>query len=286
MSVISTDASHTTLTSAVSRLDIQSSDLDFIRPDTPFPQEKFSDETLDLLIKARDKLGHDSPKEQRPKGNKRPRRDISPSTPPSNKPSDAPERSDYPPESKSIYLRLKNNYRKKITFASQISQMHSELLKKRYPQTVEFKFNVNRNRDPKFRSTWIKIIDECKHKLTKAILDDMFDKYSNVKGSINQDLTELEKILTSTQLHEIKESLHKRSTGMAPVIAKKARRQYEVTQKPKGNFSKGPKRKFVPANRHNKPDNMQQFVQQLKKIVKIIDSKLILVKQFNILPDQ
>ena len=268
MSVISTDASHTTLTSAVSRLDIQSSDLDFRRPDTPFPQEKFSDETLDLLIKARDKLSHDPPKEQRPKGNKRSRRDTSSSAGPSSKPSDAPERSDYPPESKNIYLRLKNNYRKKITLASQISQMHSELLKKRYPQTVEFKFNVNRNRDPKVRSTWIKIIDEYKQKLTKAILDDMFDKYSNVKGSINQDLTELEKILTSTQLQEIKESLHKRSTGMAPVIAKKARRQYEVTQKPKGNFSKGPKRKFVPANRRNKPDNMQQFVQQLKKLLK------------------
>ena len=82
MSVISTDASHTTLTSAVSRLDIQSSDLDFRRPDT---QEKFSDETLDLLIKARDKLSHEPPKEQRPKGNKRPRRDINPSAGPSNK---------------------------------------------------------------------------------------------------------------------------------------------------------------------------------------------------------
>ena len=268
MSVISTDASHTTMTSAVSRLDIQSSELDLRRPDTPFPQEKFSDETLELLNKARDKLSYDPPKEQRPKSNKRARRDLSPSAGPSTRPSDAPERSDYPPESKSIYLRLKNNYRKKITLASQISQMHSELLKKRYLQTVEFKFNVNRNRDPKVRSAWIKIIDECKHKLTKAILDEMFDKYSSVKGLINQDLTELERILTSTQLQEVKESLQKRSTGMAPVIAKKARRQYEVTPNPKGNQNKGPTRKFVPANRRNRPDNMQQFVQQLKKLLK------------------
>ena len=96
----------------------------------------------------------------------------------------------------------------------------------------------------------------------------MFEKYSSIKGLINQDLTELEKILTSKQLHEIKESLHKRSTGMAPVIAKKAKRQYEVATNPKNRQSKAPKRKFVPANRHNKPDNMQQFVQQLKKLLK------------------
>ena len=44
--------------------------------------------------------------------------------------------------------------------------------------------------------------------------------------------------------------------------------QYEVTPNPKGNQNKGPKRKFVPVNRRNRPDNMQQFVQQLKKLLK------------------
>ena len=268
MSEISTDVSHTTLTSAVSRLDIQTSEMDMRKPDTPFPEEKFSDETLDLLTKARDKLCQDPPREQRPMSSKRTRRDRSPSAGPSTKPNDAPERSDYPPESKRIYLRLKNNYRKKITLASQISQMHSELLKNRYPQVVDFKFNVNRNRDDKVRTSWTKIIDECKQKLTKAILDEMFVKYSNIKGLINQDLTELEKILTSAQLQEIKGSLQKRSTGMAPVIAKKAKRQYEGPTTSKGNPNKGPRRKFVPASRKSKPDNMQQFVLQLKKLLK------------------
>ena len=260
MSVISTDTSHTTLTSAMSRIDIQSSELDLRGRGTPFSQEKFSDETLDLLNKAKEKLSHEPPKEQRPKSSKRPRNDQSPSAGPQAGPSNAPERSDYPPESKRIYWRLKNNYRRKITLASQISQMHYEFLKKRYPQTVEFKFNINRNRDEKVRHAWTVIIDECKQKLTKALLDEMFEKYSSIKGLINQDLTELETILTSKQLHEIKESLHKRSTGMAPVIAKKAKRQYEVATNPKNWQSKAPKRKFVPANRRNKPDNMQQFV--------------------------
>ena len=62
-SMISTDASHTTLTSAMSRIDIQSSELDLRGQDTPFPQEKFSDETLDLLNKAKEKLSQEPPKE-------------------------------------------------------------------------------------------------------------------------------------------------------------------------------------------------------------------------------
>ena len=162
-------------------MNLQLSELDLRRPDTPFPQEKFSDETLDLLNKATDKLSHELPKEQRQKSTKRARRDESPIAGTSTKSRDVPERNDYPPESKSVYLRLKNNYRKKTTLASQISQMHSELLKKRYPQTVEFKFNVNRNRDDKVRKAWTKIIEECKEKLTKAILDEMFEKTRALK---------------------------------------------------------------------------------------------------------
>ena len=56
MSVISTDASHTTLISAESRIDIQSSELDLRGLDTLFPQDKLSDETLDWLTKAKEKL--------------------------------------------------------------------------------------------------------------------------------------------------------------------------------------------------------------------------------------
>ena len=66
MSVPSTDASHTTLNSAISRIDIQSSKLDLRGPDTPFPQEKFSDETLDLLNKAKERLSQEPLKEHRP----------------------------------------------------------------------------------------------------------------------------------------------------------------------------------------------------------------------------
>ena len=55
---------------------------------------------------------------------------------------------------------------------------------------------------------------------------------------------------------------------MAPVIAKKARRQYEAPQNPKGKQNKSTKRKFVQANRRTKQDNMQQFVQQLRKLLK------------------
>ena len=65
--MISTNASHTTLISAESRIDILSSELDLRGLDTLFPQEKLSDETLDWLTKAKQKLSHESPKEQCPK---------------------------------------------------------------------------------------------------------------------------------------------------------------------------------------------------------------------------
>ena len=65
MSVISTDANHTTLTSAMSRIDIQSSELDLRGPDTPFPPEKFSDGTLDLLNKTKEKLSQERLNEHR-----------------------------------------------------------------------------------------------------------------------------------------------------------------------------------------------------------------------------
>ena len=65
MSVISTETSHTTLTSAMFRIDIQSSKLDLRGPDIPFPEKKFSDETLDLLNKAKEMLSQETLKEHR-----------------------------------------------------------------------------------------------------------------------------------------------------------------------------------------------------------------------------
>ena len=232
-------------------MDLKSSELDLRGADTPFPKGRLSDETLDLLNEAKNKLEMDFPKEQCQKSSKRRRRDQSPAP----EPSTVPERYHYPPEYKPVYLRLKNNYRKKITLASQISKMHGELLKKVYPSIVEFKFNFNRNRNEKIKQAWSLIIDECKQRLTKALLDEMVERYSTIKNLISQDFVELEKILSNQQLQEIRESLQKRTTGMAPLIAMRTQRQYVAVTKQPNKQPPVKKRKFVPANRRKTTDN-------------------------------
>ena len=92
---------------------------------------------------------------------------------------------------------------KKIALASQISKMHSKLLKNIYPPSVEFKFNVNNSRSDGVQSAWSNIITECKQKLTKVLLNDMFCKYSQVKDNISKDFQLLEEKLT---LHNLRKS--------------------------------------------------------------------------------
>ena len=205
------------------------------------------------------------PKEQWLKCNKRPRRDPSPSAGTSA----MPEHSYYSLKSKHIYLRLKNNYRKKITLSGQINKLHTEFLKiKMYPPAVEFKFNNNKNRSEKVQNTWTQALNQWKQKMTKALLDEMFERYSNIKGLISHDFLELEKVLDSKQLQEIRDSLQQRSTNIAPVVSMKAKRQYEATTKSNKQPS-GKRRKLVPANKRRKADNnLQQFVQQLKTVKK------------------
>ena len=161
MSVISESASHSTLVSTVSNWNIQSDGLDIRTADTLIPKERLSDETIHLLREARSKLTEDSAPAQ-PKGKKRKKFDIDEAST-----SAASDRNSYPVESKPIYLRLKNNQRKKISLASTINRMHSELLKSVYPTCVQFKFNINSTRSKPVRKIWDQAIKECKEKRPK-----------------------------------------------------------------------------------------------------------------------
>ena len=111
----------------------------------------------------------------------------------------------YPVESKPIYLRLKTNQRKKISLASVINKMHSELLKGVFPTCVQFKFNINSTRSEVVRKTWDQTIRECKEKMTKALLNDMFTKYGTLKDQISKDYDQLALILNEDQIKEIKD---------------------------------------------------------------------------------
>ena len=104
---------------------------------TPIPIDRISNETLDLLSAAREKLT-DDPSNGPQKSNKKETMDVD-----HNNPGPSVHRNNYPIESKLIYLRLKTNQRKKISTASLINKIHSELLKGVYPACVQFRFNIN-----------------------------------------------------------------------------------------------------------------------------------------------
>ena len=78
MSVILESVSNSTLVSAVSKLGIENDQQESTGIDTPIPKDNISDETINLLMEASSKLSREAPKEQRPKDNKRARRDRSP----------------------------------------------------------------------------------------------------------------------------------------------------------------------------------------------------------------
>ena len=267
MSVISESASHSTLVSAVSNWNIQSDALDIRAADTPIPREHLSEETMKLLDEASAKL-EANPVQAPPKGKKRKKfGQDAPST------SVVPDRNAYPVESKPIYLRLKTNQRKKISLASVMNRMHTELLKGVFPTCVQFRFNINSTRSDSVRKAWEGILKDCKERMTKALLNDMFTKYSALKEQINKDYDQLALLLTEQQIREIKDSLRKRDVGMAPTIEHRSKRQYEP---PKTN-NQQKKRKFIAPkyrkqaqNRSGKNNNGQQlqsFVNQLKKLL-------------------
>ena len=104
--------SHSTLITAYSKLDLQNDGLDLDTADTPMSRGNISDETIKLLRQARAKLDNPN-KGQDPHSSKRARRDSSEAST-----SKGPDRSNYPAETKPIYLRIKTNQMRKISFAS------------------------------------------------------------------------------------------------------------------------------------------------------------------------
>ena len=190
-----------------------------------------------------------------------------------DKPSTSTDRNNYPVESKPIYLRLKTNQRKKISTASLINKMHSQLLKGIYPSCVQFKFNINSTRSEPVKKSWERCIKECKDRMTKALLDDLFVKYSSLKNSISKDYDQLSHILNETQIREIKDSLRKRDVGMAPILELKTKRQFEPAKpqpRQKQRTVMVPRKRKMPQQKgrpQNQNKQLQGLVNQLRKIL-------------------
>ena len=159
---------------------------------------------------------------------------------------DTSNRDRYPVESKPIYLQLKNLVKKKVTMAASIKTLESNMGKNIFPGSVDFKFITNSTRDPALKARWTSIILNCKKDLTKAMIDDLYKKYNQVKDTINTKLAELEGHLEPDQYREIKASLNTRAKGMTPVFLKKKEAQFappNPRRKNQGGNKPGPRPK-------------------------------------------
>ena len=111
---------------------------------------------------------------------------------------------------------------------------------------------------------------DCKHKLTTALLDELFERYSSIKDAISTDYDQLARILNENQIIEIKDFLKKREQGMAPMLAQRNKRQYEAPKRQEKK-SVAPKRRKTaakPQKKRNENNQIKQFVLQLKKLLK------------------
>ena len=121
----------------------------------------------------------------------------------------------------------------------------------------------NKSMSEKVQAAWTFMINECKYKLSKTLLDDLFSKYSQVKQQIDTDFQQLDAILAGSQLQKIKQSLQTRCSKLAPTYTIKAKCLYERAQAPKGQQPK--RRKVTPEQGKNRnQDELQRFMFQLK----------------------
>ena len=158
MSAASKSNSQTTFVDATSRIDINiTSPSDCDTPVTT--SNRLSADTLANLMEVRMKL------ESLPNNPNKRKRSNSPGAGPSKRQDD---RDQYPPEAKPVYLRLKTLFRKKLSLASNIKTIEARLGNNRFPNSVDFRFNVNNTRDPQLKKSWEDIILTCKQNLTKV----------------------------------------------------------------------------------------------------------------------
>ena len=158
-------------------------------------------------------------------------------------------------------MHLKNLVRKKVTMAASIKTLETNLGKNIFPKSVDFRFITNSTRDPTLKNRWASIILNCKKELTRAMIDDLYTKYGQIKDTINTKLIELETHLEPEQYAEIKAALNIRAKGMTSVFLKKKEQQFNP---PKGRRrpQAGPRPqkggKGQPQTRNNRPQNGQR----------------------------
>ena len=229
--------------------------------DTPIPRARISDDTILTLNTVSSRLEDIASNTGNPR--KR-RRDRSPK-------SKAPKeihvetQGHYPKESKSVYLNLKNLYRKKLSMASSIKTMKERLSKNQYATSVDFRFNVNNTRNPVLRDSWTKAICKCKTDMT--LIDNLQKAYNKTKAEIAKEMTILEWMLKPEQVQEIRESLNNRFKQMVLLFMERKANQYREDRGQPRKKNSVPKRSGQQKGNQNNP-KLNTLINTLKVMLK------------------
>jgi hypothetical protein len=106
------------------------------------------------------------------------------------------DRSRYPIESKSIYLKVKRLLHKKISVAAHLKKVNESLDKGQFPNAMNFRCApYGANGDMDYVTAWADITSRCKKDLTALYLDKLRSQYRDIKNEIQLNMLELEQIL-------------------------------------------------------------------------------------------
>ena len=187
------------------------------KADTPLPRENISNETLQLLDDAANKLSVPN------KGIKRPR-SGSPTT---------DHRAQYPSNSKQIYLKTKTLHKRKLALAANLHQIKQGIAEKKYPNQVNFRCSHPPNRDERFKSRWQDIIRKCKEDLTCLVIEDLDNKYQSTKAEIQGNMDTLGNILSTQQFSETKQFLDQKYKAAIPAAMSRANGKFNRRERPR-----------------------------------------------------
>ena len=187
---MSHSASQQTLKTAKSMMELDSTNSTPL-VGTPIPHNALSDETLKLLDQASSALN----KLDINNKNSAPKRKRTDNT--------GDIRTSYPEANKSLYLRVKNLHKKKVSIAANMHAIKINLKNNKFPAAADFRDRPPNNRSESFRAKWKSTTNACKAELSLLVLEDLTEKYQQTKSEIQGLMIELQQHLSSTQFHEI-----------------------------------------------------------------------------------
>ena len=85
--------------------------------------------------------------------------------------------------------------------------MKNQLKEGNFTSICNFRCSPPQSENQDFKTKWTKIVSSCKRELTLLWVEQLNHKYSVVKTSLQAELAELQKILSTEQFSEIKNSL-------------------------------------------------------------------------------